>query len=249
MSPSKSAISGDSLIRASITFRPACCAGRKRDRTRSSQTRRSLSGCQDARATPEKSLVKRTAKLTLSDDGTLEGDVEIQYTGQLAIGARKRTTKTRPAARRASDQRDQRADEHRRTHQHPRRERDRPRQALHLYVSRESSGLRGAHRQAALPATGLLSARCRPDVSDQRPRKSGLLSLSLVREGFRGDHSAAGFALDNADVPTPIGAGKVSQYTVRMAVTEDKRTLIYSRTFTFGTPEIILFPEEPLTRR
>ena len=36
-------------------------------------------------STPDKSLVKRTAKLKLTDDGTLEGDVRVEYTGHFAI--------------------------------------------------------------------------------------------------------------------------------------------------------------------
>ena len=36
-------------------------------------------------STPEKSKEKRTAKLSLDENGTLEGDVTIEYTGHLAV--------------------------------------------------------------------------------------------------------------------------------------------------------------------
>jgi hypothetical protein len=51
----------------------------------------------------------------------------------------------------------------------------------------------------------------------------------------------AGFTLDNADAPAPIGAGKLSQYIPKIMVTEDERQLIYKRNFTFGKDEVIVF--------
>src|SRR6185503_5161660 len=36
-------------------------------------------------SSPEKSLAKRTARLKLSEDGTLEGDVRLEFTGHQAI--------------------------------------------------------------------------------------------------------------------------------------------------------------------
>jgi hypothetical protein len=44
---------------------------------------------------PQKSLEKRTAKLRLSDDGTLEGDVRVEYTGHSAVDKSITTTMIR----------------------------------------------------------------------------------------------------------------------------------------------------------
>jgi hypothetical protein len=52
-----------------------------------------------------------------------------------------------------------------------------------------------------------------------------------------------GYVLDNADSPGSLSAGKTGQYTVKIAVTQDERTLIYNRSFTFGAPDIMLFPQ------
>jgi hypothetical protein len=45
----------------------------------------------------EKSLEKRTAKLRLAEDGTLEGDIEIEYTGHLAAEEKERHDALTPA--------------------------------------------------------------------------------------------------------------------------------------------------------
>lgn len=48
---------------------------------------------------PEKSLAKRTAKLSLLEDGTLEGDVNIEYTGHLAFDRKEYDDDDSPAQR------------------------------------------------------------------------------------------------------------------------------------------------------
>src|SRR5205085_3597288 len=52
----------------------------------------------------------------------------------------------------------------------------------------------------------------------------------------------AGFALDNADAPTPFTVGQIGKYDARIGVTKDDRTLIYQRSFFFGGQETLLFP-------
>jgi hypothetical protein len=51
-----------------------------------------------------------------------------------------------------------------------------------------------------------------------------------------------GFALDNADQPAPFNSGQISQYTVNIGITEDQKTLIYKRRFFFGGGNNTLFP-------
>ncbi len=43
-----------------------------------------------------------------------------------------------------------------------------------------------------------------------------------------------GFALDNADAPAPFAAGAICKYDVALAVTKDRRQLVYRRKFFFG---------------
>jgi hypothetical protein len=56
-------------------------------------------------------------------------------------------------------------------------------------------------------------------------------------------HLPVGYALDSADAPGPLSAGKMSEYAAKLFKTKDERTLIYKRSFTFGSPEVIIFPK------
>lgn len=50
---------------------------------------------------PAKSQEKRTAKLRLDEEGTLEGEVRVEYTGHAAIEMKESYDDDAPAARRA----------------------------------------------------------------------------------------------------------------------------------------------------
>lgn len=48
---------------------------------------------------PEKSRQTQTAKLRLTEDGTLEGDLRVEYTGHLAVEMKRRNDDDSPAYR------------------------------------------------------------------------------------------------------------------------------------------------------
>lgn len=52
----------------------------------------------------------------------------------------------------------------------------------------------------------------------------------------------AGYALDNAEQPAPFGVGEISRYKVSIGITTDQRTLVYKRNFSFGGGGNIVFP-------
>jgi hypothetical protein len=53
-----------------------------------------------------------------------------------------------------------------------------------------------------------------------------------------------GYVLDNADRPSPITAGAVCKYEIKMGITSDQKTLVYGRQFFFGGDGAVLFPVE-----
>jgi hypothetical protein len=56
-----------------------------------------------------------------------------------------------------------------------------------------------------------------------------------------------GFELDNAEAPSPFTAGPVSSYEPRAAVSQDKRTLVYTRKFHFNPRNdsgMLVFPPD-----
>ncbi len=192
----------------------------------------------------EKSVVKRTAKLTLSDDGTLEGDVEIQYTGQLAIERKEENDEESPARREEilreeikrqmstaelSNIRIENVTDHAKPFVY----------AYHVRVPgyAERTGkrlfLRPAFFQHGIGPMFPTSERNNLVYFHYPWSEQDSVEIRLP----------AGYALDSADAPAPLNAGKVSNYTAKILVTKDERTLFFKRSFIFGPPEMILFPK------
>ena len=192
----------------------------------------------------EKSVVKRTAKLTLSDDGTLEGDVEIQYTGQLAIERKEENDEESQARREEILREEIKAQMSTAELSDIRIENvtDQAKPFVYKYHVRvpgyaERTGkrlfLRPAFFQQGIGPMFPTSERNNLVYFHYPWSEQDSVEIRLP----------AGYALDNADAPAPLNAGKVSDYTVKILVTKDERTLIYKRSFIFGPPEVILFPK------
>jgi hypothetical protein len=192
----------------------------------------------------EKTTAKRTAKLALSEDGTLEGDVEIEYTGHLGVERKEEndeeTADKREEILRDEVKRQMSTAEISNIRVENVRDWEKPFvYAYHIRVPGYAE--RTGKRLFLRPAFFQYGVGPMFPTSDRE-------NLVYFHYPWSEQDSVEiklpeGFALDNADAPAPLGAGKVSQYTARVAVTKDQRTLIYNRTFTFGTPEIILFPK------
>lgn len=193
----------------------------------------------------EKSLEKRTAQFKLSEDGTLEGDVTIEYTGHAGAVKKSNNEEDSPTEREAT---------------------------LRKMVTTQMSTAEVTNVQVenvtdpAKPFTYKYHVRV-PGYA-QRTGKRLFLQPAFFEHGREPLFTAAnrrnmiyfsypwseedevqidlpsGFALDNADAPQPFTAGKVGKYDVRILVTKDGRTLIYKRSFFFGGEQTLLFPVE-----
>lgn len=194
---------------------------------------------------PEKSLQKRTARFRLSEDGTLEGDASIEYTGHFAMEKREANEKALPQA-------------------HEQMLRD---MLTEQMSTAELSNIRIENlTETAKPL--IYSFHVRVPGYAQRTGKRLILQSAFFQRGLSPrfttggrNHSIyfhfpwaeddnvtidlpVGFALDNAEGPASFNASTVCKYEIKILVTDDKRTLIYKRKFIFGMGGVILFPSE-----
>jgi len=192
---------------------------------------------------PEKSKVKRTAKLTLSDDGTLEGDAQIEYYGHMAVYRKEWDDDDSPAQREET-----------------------LRETVKKQMSTaEVSAIKIENVTDPLkPYT--YNYHIRVSGYAQRTGKRLFLQPEFFQHGteplFSGSERKypvyfnypwseedqvtielpAGFSLDNADAPQPFSAGPVSDYKPSIGITKDGRTMVYKRNFFFGGGNTIMFP-------
>ncbi len=191
-------------------------------------------------STSEKSIQKRSAKLRLSEDGTLEGDVRVEYTGHFAIEKK--------------EENDDESEEQRE-------------KSLRDMIKRRMSAaeLSNIHvENVADPAKPFVySFHIRAPGYAQRTGKRLFLQPGFFEKGVGALFSAgerkhavyfhyswmeedrvtidlpAGFALDNADSPEPFGASNVFDYKVKISVVGDAEALQYERRFRLDG---LLFP-------
>ncbi|HEX7176393.1 MAG TPA: DUF3857 domain-containing protein [Pyrinomonadaceae bacterium] len=185
---------------------------------------------------PEKSLQKRIARLKLSEDGTLEGDVRLEYTGHYAVEMKEYNDDDSPAEREEtlkgriksrlpgaeiSNIRVENVTDYAKPFAYQ----------FHVrvpgYAQRTGKRLfiRPAFFQFGLDPLFPTSARRHAVYFHYPWSEDDSVEIGLPE----------GFALDNAEAPTPYGADAISTYKPTLAVTKDGRTLVYKRQFTFNS--------------
>ncbi len=192
---------------------------------------------------PQKSLEKRTAKLTLSEDGTLEGDVRIEYTGQFAIEKKEYNDEDSPAEREETlrEMVKRRMDTAEVSNIQLENVQDPSKPFVYQYHIRipayaQRTGkrvfLQPAFFQRGLSSVFTTSTR-RHDVYFHYPwSEEDEVTIELPK----------GFVIESPDAPPPFQAERISDYKVNIGITKDQRTLIYKRSFFFGGNEAIMFP-------
>ncbi|HVG21287.1 MAG TPA: DUF3857 domain-containing protein [Blastocatellia bacterium] len=192
---------------------------------------------------PEKSLQRRTAKLRLGEDGTLEGDVQMEYSGHYAVEKKLRNEGHSPADR----------------------ERLLREQVKEQMSTAELSQIR--IENVTDPVKPFACAfHVRVPGYAQRTGKRLFLQPGFFQRGvlprfpasgrthgvyFRypwseSDEIAielpAGFELDNAESIGSMPLSDAGKYEAIVGITKDKRTLVYKRNFVFGSNGRLFFP-------
>jgi hypothetical protein len=193
-----------------------------------------------------KSLSKRTGKFKLSEDGTLEGEVRLEYTGNSAISRREDGFQDSPT----------------------KREEDIKNEIKQRISTAEISSLSVENfADASKPLTYIFKVRV-PNYA-QKTGKRLFLQPGFFEYGSNPVFSSAtrthsiffpypwseqdeieivmpqDFELDNADSPGDVAdQSKIGSLKIDMAIVKDSHILKYNRKFHFGGGGKILFPVE-----
>jgi len=181
----------------------------------------------------------------VDENGTLEGDVSIEYTGHLAVERKALNDDDSPEQREENLKAavKNRLSTAEFTNIVIENVTDPAKPFIYRYHVRvpeyaQRTGkrlfLQPAFFQKGIPALFATSTRRYPIYFHFPWSEEDKVTFSLPK----------GYALDNADSPAPFTAGAVSHYEVKMGVTKDQSTLIYDRKFFFGGNGTILFPAD-----
>ena len=192
---------------------------------------------------PERSLEKRTGKFRLLEDGTLEGDVRIEYTGHLGAYQKEYNDDDSPAQREETLRDSVKARMSTADISDIKIENitDPIKPFVYAYHVRvpgyaQRTGkrlfLQPAFFQHGLSPMFSTSQRQYPIYFHYPWSEKDELAIELP----------AGYALDNADSPTPFAAANISKYDVHIGVSSDGHTIVFRREFFFGGGGNILFP-------
>jgi hypothetical protein len=192
---------------------------------------------------PEKSVEKRTATLKLSEDGTLEGEVRIEYYGHLGADQKeindensqqereeilRNMIKTRLSNAEISNIRIENVT-------------DPEKPFTYLFnIKVPDYAQRTGKRLFIQPA--FFQKGVAPLFQTSQRRYQVYFNYPWSEEDTVSIELPAGYALDNADAPAPFKASGIMGYEAKLQVTTDRRTLYLRRKFFFGGGDNILFP-------
>ncbi len=192
----------------------------------------------------DKSTAKRTAKLKLSEDGTLEGDIKIEYTGHLAYRYRiggyedsptkreedlKKEIKDRISAAEISNLTiDNFSDP------------DKP--LVHSYKIKIPNYAQKTGKRLFLQP-GFFEYGSKPLFTSETRNYDVYFHYPWSEQDDISIELPKGYDLDNADAPGAIGdPDKISLLNITMGISNDKSLLTYRRQFYFANG-ILVFPK------
>ena len=192
---------------------------------------------------PAKSLVKRRAKFKLTEDGAVEGDVQIEYTGHFAIERKEEIDDESDVQRETSLKEEIKDQMSAAEISNVKIENvtDNVKPLVYRYHVRFPAYAQRTGKRLFLQPAFFQFGKGPMFVNDSR-RYPIYFHYPWTEDDQVEYELPPGFALDNADAPAPFNGGAISDYKPSIAISSDNRYLIYKRSFFFGGGGVVLFP-------
>ena len=192
---------------------------------------------------PDKSKLKRVAKLRLSEDGTLEGDVRVEYYGHFGVEKKNANDGDSPSQREE-------------TLRNSVKERMSTAELSEIKIENVTDPVkpftyayhvrvpgyatRTGKRLFVRPA--FFQNGLGPMFTASERKNAVYFSYPWSEEDEVAFELPGGYALDNADAPAGFSGGPVSEYRPTVGVSTDGKVMVYKRKFFFGGGGNIVFP-------
>jgi hypothetical protein len=196
---------------------------------------------------PEKTLQKRSGKLRLLEDGTLEGDITIEYSGQFGIGQKASNDDESPEAREKAltDDIKERISNAELTNIKIENVLDPTKPYVCSYhIKVPGYAQKTGKRLFFQPGFFVFGEG--PMFKSATRVQPVFFQYAWSEEDHLTFELPAGFDLDNADAPAPVkpeSTGNICGHEIKMNINRSDRILNYERKFFFGGRGYVLFPE------
>ena len=192
---------------------------------------------------PDKSVTKRRAHLKLSEDGTLEGDIIVEYTGHSAFerkedmdeesdSQREENVKTELKGQMSGAEITNIKIENVTDHVKP--------LLISYHVNFPAYAQRTGKRLFLQPA--FFQRGIGPLFASTARKYPVYFHYGWTEDDVVEIEVPEGYVTDNADAPSPLISKPISEYKPSLAISNDKKLLVYKRSFYFGGGNMVLFP-------
>jgi hypothetical protein len=194
---------------------------------------------------PEKSKEKRIAKFRLEEDGTLEGDVTVEYSGHLGVEKKLLNDDDSPVQREENlkEAIKNRLSSAELTNVVIENVTDPDKPFVYKYHVRVPGYAQRTGKRLFLQP-GFFRRGIGALLTSSKRRYPIYFHFPWSEEDKVTFTLPKGYELDNADRPRAIAAGAICRYEINMGITTDGSTLVYNRSFFFGGNDAIYFPVE-----